>query len=84
MSVTGGKAVKAGSLVVVSVVNVTLSSGVGRSLGTLSSGMRPSQLTVGTVNYQGKAGQLAVDAAGAVTAYSTSAGDFSGQVAYLV
>lgn len=84
VSITGGTAVEIGSLVIVSVTNVTVTSKVGRTLGTVPSGMRPSRLMVGSINYNNNAGQITVDGDGIVSVYSTASGDFSGQVVYTV
>ena len=71
-----------GGLVVVQVLNISLSAGATRKLGTLKP--KPQKAAVGCINVGTVSGYVKVDTDGAVTAYAGSNGDYSGQVVFAV
>ena len=69
-----------GALVVVQVLNISLSAGATRKLGTLKP--KPQKAAVGCINVGTVSGYVKVDTDGVVTAYAGSNGDYSGQVVF--
>lgn len=85
VSVVGGEAVRVGGLVTVRLVNVTISKGSSRNVGTLPTGMRPSEDYYGTLFFGGYLGYFKVDKEGSITAHSDSAqGNYTGSVTFPV
>lgn len=85
MSVAGGEAVRVGSLVTVRLVNVTVSKGSSRNVGTLPTSMRPSVDYYGTLFLGGYLGYFKIGKDGSITARSDSAqGDYTGGVTFPV
>lgn len=85
MSVAGGEAVRVGSLVTVRLVNVTVSKGSSRNVGTLPTSMRPSVDYYGTLFFGGYLGYFKIGKDGSITARSDSAqGDYTGGVTFPV
>lgn len=85
VSVTGGEATRVGGLVTVGLVNVTLSKGSSRNLGTLPTSMRPSVDYYGTLFFNGSLGYFKVAKNGSIYAYSgPSAGDYTGSTTFPV
>lgn len=85
VSVVGGEAVRVGGLVTVRLVNVTISKGSSRNVGTLPTGMRPSADYYGTLFFGGYLGYFKVDKEGSITAHSDSAqGNYTGSVTFPV
>ena len=81
---TGWYAQRVGNMAVVSIENVTLSSGTMRTLGTVPTAFRPARAWFGALNANSSAGYASIGADGKLVAYSKSSGDFSGQVVYAV
>lgn len=71
-------------MVVLTARNVTLQSGITRQLGKLPNGFAPHGIRIGAIEYNGGSGYIQVTDDGSVSAYASSAGDYSGQVAYAV
>lgn len=71
-------------MVVLTARNVTLQPGITRQLGKLPSGFAPHGIRIGAIEYNGGSGYIQVTDDGSVSAYASSAGDYSGQVAYAV
>ena len=71
-----------GGLVVVQVLNISLSAGATRKLGTLT--LKPQKAAIGCINVGTISGYVKVDTDGAVSAYAGSSGDYSGQVVFVV
>lgn len=85
VSVTGGEATRVGSLVTVGLVNVTLSKGSSRNLGTLPTSMRPSVDYYGTLFFNGNLGYFKIAKNGSINAYSGPyAGDYTGSITFPV
>lgn len=85
VSVTGGEATRVGGLVTVGLVNVTISKGSSRNLGTLPTSMRPSVEYYGTLFFNGNLGYFKVTKNGSIYAYSgPSAGDYTGSTTFPV
>lgn len=85
VSVTGGEATRVGGLVTVGLVNVTLSKGSSRNLGTLPTSMRPSVDYYGTLFFNGNLGYFKITTNGSIYAYSgPSAGDYTGSTTFPV
>ena len=85
VSVAGGEAVRVGGLVTVRLVNVTISKGSSRNVGTLPTSMRPSEDYYGILFFGGYLGYFKVDKEGSITARSDSAqGDYTGGVTFPV
>lgn len=82
--ITGCVAERAAGVVVLNAKNISLQPGTWRQLGNLPSGFAPHDARIGTIEYNGSSGYIQVTTDGSVVAYASSAGDFSGQVAYVV
>lgn len=83
--VVGGEATRVGGLVTVGLINVTLSKGSQRNLGTLPTGMRPSVDYYGTLFFNGNLGYFKIAKNGSINAYSgPSAGDYTGSATFPV
>lgn len=81
---TGWYAQRVGKIAIISIENVTLSSGTMRTLGTVPSAFRPARAWFGAINANSSAGYASIGADGKLVAYSKASGDFSGQVVYTV
>ena len=85
MSVVGGEAVRVGGLVTVRLVNVTISKGSSRNVGTLPTSMRPSEDYYGILFFGGYLGYFKIGKDGSITARSDSAqGNYTGSVTFPV
>lgn len=82
--ITGCVAERVAGMVALTARNVTLQPSITRQLGKLPNGFAPRGIRTGVIEYHGDSGYIQVAQDGSVSAFATSAGDYSGQVVFAI
>ena len=76
--IAGVTCLRVGRIAIIQLINITLSGGVGRTLGNLP--FKPMAVVVGCLNVGSSSGYVKFDTKGNLFCFSASSGNFSGQV----
>ena len=80
----GGTYTAKNGVVIVQIVNATLTANQNRAIGTLPVALRPSVSVKGTLHYSQYAGTIDIGTSGAVSITAPFAGDYTGQAVFCI